>query len=275
MTARTTYPAGVPCWVHAPAADPAPRASFYAGLLDWEVATAGAVPGGTHVARLDDLDVAGLGGPTDDAGGWVTSIAVASADEAARAVRAAGGEVLEPPADVAGAGRGAACADPAGATFRLWEARGHHGAQRVNAPGTWNWSTLSTPDPEAAGAFYGAVFGWVAHGAGGGPALLALPGYAALLERDDPGLRRRHAEAGVPESFSDAVAWVGPAEAGAPARWEVTFSVEDVDAVAARAAALGGSVAVAPFDVAPVRMAVLADPAGAAFTVSRYDGPSG
>ncbi len=50
----------------------------------------------------------------------------------------------------------------------------------------------------------------------------------------------------------------------------MTFAVEDTDAVAARAAELGGTVVVAPYDAGPVREAVLRDPQGARFSVSRY-----
>ncbi len=57
--------------------------------------------------------------------------------------------------------------------------------------------------------------------------------------------------------------------------WGVTFAVEDTDAVAARAAELGGTVVVAPYDAGPVREAVLHDPEGARFSISSYDPPAG
>ena len=43
----------------------------------------------------------------------------------------------------------------------------------------------------------------------------------------------------------------------------MTFAVEDPDAIAAHAAQLGGAIVVEPFDIAPVRLAVLRDPQGA------------
>jgi predicted enzyme related to lactoylglutathione lyase len=55
----------------------------------------------------------------------------------------------------------------------------------------------------------------------------------------------------------------------APIGWGVDFWVDDVDATAATAAELGGRALVAPFDTPIGRSAVLADPAGAAFSVSR------
>lgn len=41
--------------------------------------------------------------------------------------------------------------------------------------------------------------------------------------------------------------------------------------MAARAAELGGTVTVPPFDAGPTRVAVLADPQGAVFSVSKFD----
>jgi predicted enzyme related to lactoylglutathione lyase len=62
-----------------------------------------------------------------------------------------------------------------------------------------------------------------------------------------------------------------PRASGAAPRWDVTFAVSDTDDTARQAADLGGSVLVAPYDAGPARIAVLADPQGATFTVSRYD----
>ena len=47
---------------------------------------------------------------------------------------------------------------------------------------------------------------------------------------------------------------------------------DDADAIAKRAAELGGSVVVAPFDTQISRDAVLADPQGALFSVSTAPG---
>jgi uncharacterized protein len=50
----------------------------------------------------------------------------------------------------------------------------------------------------------------------------------------------------------------------------VTFAVDDVDAITARARELGGSVLAEPQNAPWVRFAVLADPAGASFTASQF-----
>jgi predicted enzyme related to lactoylglutathione lyase len=52
-------------------------------------------------------------------------------------------------------------------------------------------------------------------------------------------------------------------------RWSVDFWIGDADRAAEKAAELGGDVAVPPFDAPGFRSAVLADPQGAAFSVSQ------
>ena len=58
-------------------------------------------------------------------------------------------------------------------------------------------------------------------------------------------------------------------QADGPARWAVDFWVSDADATAARASELGGAQLAAPSDTPMSRTAVLADPAGAAFSITQ------
>src|SRR3712207_7959417 len=100
-----------------------------------------------------------------------------------------------------------------------------------------------------------------------------LPGYGALLERRDPGTRKRMADVGAPEGFEDVVATIVPIgddRADIPAHWGITFAVDDADATAAKAEALGGRVVVPPLDAPWVRMTVITDPQGATFTASKF-----
>jgi uncharacterized protein len=280
---RDGYPAGVPCWVDTSQPDPEAAAEFYAGLFGWRFTDRmpADAPGRYLVAQLDGRDVAAVGSQPDGPSQavWNTYVWVDSADEAAARVTGAGGRVVSEPFDVLDAGRMAVVADPDGALFCFWQAGTHRGAQAVNEPGSWVFSELNTRDPDGAEAFYGAVFGWEADRldfGGGETAMWRLPGYGEFLERTDPGLRERQADEGAPAGFADAVAWMIPITSGdAPPHWSVTFSVEDADAAASRATALGGEVVMPPFDAPFVRMAVLRDPAGAAFTISRYDPDAG
>ena len=277
MDHRDEYPPGVPCWIDLEVADPDVAATFYSGLFGWSFQSRApeTAPFRYLVAQVDGLDVAAIGSPSDDTGTtatWRTWVAVVSADASAALVRAHGGEVLAPPTDIPGAGRSALCADPAGATFGLWEPHGTPGARIVNEPGTWNFSDLATKDPEAAAAFYGAVFGWVARPldvGGSAAAMWCRPGYGAWLDERDPARRERVEVAGVPDGFTDAVGWVAE-DVDAAARWSITFAVEDTDATAARCTALGGTVLSPPADVGPTRVALLRDPLGSTFVASHY-----
>ena len=277
MLERDGYMPGVPCWIDTGQPDPEAAVSFYGGLFGWnfvDVMPAGS--GGKYfIARLRGRDVAAVGSQSE--GGppmpvWNTYVWVDSADEAASNVKAAGGRVLTEPFDVMNAGRMAVCADPEGAAFCLWQAKEHKGARIVNEPGSLNFNTLNTRDAEGAKSFYGSVFGWETLGLGDA-AMWRLPGYGDFLERSEPGLRQRMAETGAPEGFEDVVAALNPIaddQGDVPAHWSVTFAVDDADATADRAAALGGKVVVPPFDAPWVRMTVITDPQGATFTASKF-----
>ena len=86
-------------------------------------------------------------------------------------------------------------------------------------------------------------------------------------------MRKGMAEMGAPERFEEVVASVNAIpddQPGTPAHWGVTFAVDDADAIAERAAELGGRVLVPPFDAPWVRMTILNDPQGATFTASKF-----
>jgi predicted enzyme related to lactoylglutathione lyase len=58
-----------------------------------------------------------------------------------------------------------------------------------------------------------------------------------------------------------------PQMPGTPNHWHVYFAVADTDAAIAKAADLGGSVLVQPFDTPVGRMATVRDPQGAVFSL--------
>jgi uncharacterized protein len=111
--------------------------------------------------------------------------------------------------------------------------------------GVPSWVDLGAPDPAAAAAFYGSLFGWDAPE---GPP--ETGGYRMAT------LRGR------------AVAGIGPAQAPGPPWWTTYVTVDDADAIPAKAKAAGGGVLVEPFDVMTFgRMAVITDTTGAAISV--------
>ena len=158
MPERDGYIPGVPCWVDTTQPDPDGAAKFYGALFGWEFEEA--MPAGSEatylIGRLRGGDVAAVssspgGAPAQAV--WNTYIWVENADETAVKAREAGGSVLTGPFEVMAAGRMAVIADPEGAVFCVWEAREHKGARIVNEPGSLNFNTLNTGDPEAARRF--------------------------------------------------------------------------------------------------------------------------
>jgi predicted enzyme related to lactoylglutathione lyase len=118
-------------------------------------------------------------------------------------------------------------------------------------------SALSTPDRDAAAAFYNAVFGWTLDTFQVGDTefgLFRLPGYVGG-EPEQP----------VPR---DLVATVAPPSG--ETRWSVDFWIDDVERAVAAAEQHGGNV-VSPIseDLPNFRQAVLADPNGVPFSVSQ------
>jgi predicted enzyme related to lactoylglutathione lyase len=125
------------------------------------------------------------------------------------------------------------------------------GQRTSYAPGTFSWVDLATTDADAAKAFYGRLFGWEGEDT-------PTPGGATytLLQRDGDVVGGLYAQGEQQR------------ESGVPPAWTSYVTVEDVDAMAARAAELGGRVVAGPYDVADAgRMAVIADPEGAALAL--------
>lgn len=122
-------------------------------------------------------------------------------------------------------------------------------APATTPAGTYIWQDLFTPDPKAAEAFYGALFGWTV-------TAMPMPGDMGgtydILENAGQGF------GGCMPLF--------PGQ-GDAARWTPYVSVpaDDVDAAAARAAAAGGTVVQEPMDIPTVgRFATILDPDGTA-----------
>lgn len=291
-----TYPHGVTSWIDTEQPDLEAARAFYAGLFGWQLSDAmpADAPGSYLIASIDGLDVAAIApvpashgsSPAADAASssvpavspavakWNTYVAVTNADATASAVAANGGTVVAPPEDAGAAGRAAVCVDPFGAEFRLWQAGQRPGVQLANAPNSWNFSHLYTPDRAAAMAFYAPLFGWRAadldQGAG---TMLQVPGYGDHLAATvDPGIYERQASA--PAGFADvigALVVIGPGETP---HWHVNFTVANRDESAAIADRLGATI-LSTSDTMWTKDAVVRDPQGAVFTMSEFSPPEG
>ncbi|WP_436970717.1 VOC family protein [Micromonospora rifamycinica] len=248
----STVAAGTPCWTDLATPDLDAARRFYPELFGWtgRIAPEPEAAGYTTF-RKDGRAVAGAGPPAgpDQVPVWSTYVATDDADLVTIRVEAAGGQVLVAPFDVLDAGRMAVFADPAGAVFSVWQPMRMPGAELLDAPGAMCWNELVSPDPEGAKAFYELVFGW--H-----PEDRPATGY------DHTGWRcGARIVAGMLTPPGD-----DPA-AGRPAYWSVFFAVADVDAAAARATTLGGTIGTPPRDTPLGRLTTLSDPQGARFSL--------
>jgi predicted enzyme related to lactoylglutathione lyase len=113
--------------------------------------------------------------------------------------------------------------------------------------GEFNWVDLSALDLEAQSAFYEALFGWshtdTPSGEGMVYRMFAIDG---------------HTVGGMSQLSADLVAQ------GLVSAWNTYVATDDVDATAAKAAELGGSVVMQPMEVpGSGRMAAILDPTGA------------
>lgn len=274
MPQRDGFIAGVPAFADTIQPDPAAAAAFYGGLFGWEFENAMPPdsPSTYLVGRIRGGDVGAVGSIPEGAppsATWRTYIWVESADETAARVSEAGGSMIAEPVDVADAGRTAAFRDAEGAAFSVWQAYNNKGWQIVNEHGAPVLNTLNTRNAEAAKRFYNAVFGWETFLLEGHREMWTMAGYGDHLEREHPYERERLVTMSAPAGFEDVVAAINPIPDDQPAHWDVTFAVDDADAIAEKAAALGGTVIAPPFDVPWVRLTVIADPQGATFTASQ------
>ena len=125
------------------------------------------------------------------------------------------------------------------------------GERTSHPPGAFSWVDLSTSDPAAAKQFYGGLFGWefddLPVGDGAVYTMCQLGGKSVCAISAQQEQERAQ---------------------GVPPHWNNYVTVADVDASAAKAPELGGNVLVEPFDVLDAgRMAVVADPTGAVFSM--------
>jgi predicted enzyme related to lactoylglutathione lyase len=116
-------------------------------------------------------------------------------------------------------------------------------------PGVPCWVDTTQPDPQAAVAFYGNLFGWEFENVM--PADAPLPYYVARL------------------GGGDVAAVAAPRPGGGDAAvWNTYIWVDDADVTTARVHAAGGTVLMEPGDVGDAgRMGIFADPDGAVFRV--------
>lgn len=262
MSERTEYAPGTPSWTDVTTPDVEASKRFYGALFGWsfdDQDTGDAdnpytmvLQGGKTVGGMMKLS------PEMAAGGmppvWSTYVSVKDVDASVKKAKELGGAVLSEGMDVMDAGRMAVLADPAGAVFCVWQAKGTAGAQLVNEPVSMTWNELITRDIAAVKSFYDGLFGWKAED-------LEMPDGAGFYTAWN-----------LPGTEQPVAGGMSSPMEGMPAFWGVYFQVDDTNVVAAKAKELGASVMVEPTDIPGVgRFAALVDPQGAAFSVLRSE----
>ena len=247
MGERTTYAPGTFSWAELVTSDADAAKGFYTTLFGWTYDDQPIGEGSVYsMAAREGRTVAALYGSGEQPPHWNCYVTVTSADEAAAKASSLGASVLAEPFDVFTSGRMAVLSDPTGATLAVWQPGEHIGASFVNAPGALAWNDLVTPDPEAASAFYGELFGWSVQDVGGGYRVISNGGRSngGMLQQDGP------------------------------AAWLPYFAHEGIDDAVAQIQELGGQLFNGPMPVPNGRFAVVSDPQGAVFAVltsEQYD----
>src|SRR5579864_2077429 len=250
-----TRRAGEFCWINMLTPQPAEARGFFAKLLGWTFVE---MPGMGHRARVGGREIGALfdleapstpQGTTPHIGGLVK---VDSADALCEKVISLGGKAM-PAFDIGDQGRLAACTDPNGARFVVWELKeflgtdadsSHHGAP--------SWFVTMTTNVDRAAKFYSGLFGWT-------PEVMATPGleYKTFM-------RGTECVAGIMQ--------ITPLMQPMQPHWATFFTVRDADETAREAVKLGAKVC-APVQEIPGRgrFCGITSPLGVPFYVIKYD----
>lgn len=243
------HPHGTLSWFDLSTPDPVAARAFYGALFGWEFTPEGPPETGYYtMALVNGRTAAGMGKQQQEGVPSTWSVYLAADDAAAVAARVPelGGSVVMPPMDVMGDGHMAIFADPGGAIFGVWQPGNHRGARVVHEPGAMEWAEVNTRDTAQVRDFYAALFGL-------SPQKVEGVAYFTMH------LGEQNASWGILEMNER---WEG-----IPSHWMPYFQVADVERAVREVPELGGKVHVPPFDTPHGRIAVLADPFGATFTV--------
>lgn len=253
MTQQSRYPDGAPCWadLNTPDLDGARR--FYSGVLGWVFDEPVAEFGHYTTARIGGKRVVGMApkmqGQEDVPTAWSVYLKTSDGDALARKITEAGGKLLVSPMEIPGQGRLLFGFDSTGAAFGAWEPGEHTGAEAHDEPGAMAWHEVNSRDGAATDKFYGSLFDYTQEQIGDGERFDYV--VYKLGDRSWCGRLQMTAEWG-----------------DIPPHWMTYFRVEDCDAAAARVREFGGKVMHGPFDSPHGRIAVVADPYGAVFSLA-------
>jgi predicted enzyme related to lactoylglutathione lyase len=243
------YTSGTPTWVELRSPDVEASVAFYRELFGWKASEEKPFSGSRIFSSGGEI-VSGirplLG--TQLSPQWITYVSTDDQAQTVSRAQDAGAKVLTE------TGRDEAIGmillqDPVGAVFGVFQNDLFGGAQAFNQPISLTFNLLMTRQPQAAKWFYSRVFGW------------------ELRDREIGGMAFTYFFHGV-RGVAGVMAMNERWPQATPSHWQVSFAVEDADALASRALELGGkaqSVITTPFG----RSALLTDPHGATFSISQ------
>ncbi|MFJ9020167.1 VOC family protein [Streptomyces sp. NPDC102259] len=248
--AHARYAPGTPCWVSLMAHGLTATQEFYGELFGWEFRPGPQQLGPYVQALLDGSEVAGIGQLPPDRHlpvAWTPYFASDDVDTTAETVRLCGGTIGVGPLDASEAGRLAIGSDPSGAVFGVWQAAAHVGTTITGVPGTPAWNELTTYEAASVRKFYETVFG-----------------YEETVVSADFDHVTLHV-AGRPVAGIHGVGAALPRDRGP--HWTTYFEVADTDATLGRVVELGGRILEPAQDSEHGRVAGVADPEGAHFSL--------
>jgi predicted enzyme related to lactoylglutathione lyase len=177
---------------------------------------------------------------------WLAHVGIDDVEAGIRMVESLGGRRLAGPMEVETVGRFCVLMDPQGGRFSIYRPAAEPPEPGdPDLPGSFAWEELSTPDPDAAFAFYARLFGWEDTG---------------TLDLGEVGPYRTFGLGGRARGGI----FAGPGSEAGPARWLTYVRVADLDAALDEARRRDGSVLTGPMEVpGGERVAILRDPQGA------------
>jgi len=252
MTTRDSAPIGAPCWADLWTSDVEGSRRFYGELFGWQANDPQPEFGGYFTFTRNGVEIAGAMGdmPGMSANNtWKVYLATDDVTKTVETAQAEGAQVISPAMAVADLGSQAVLVDPTGAEVGAWQPGTFQGITVLNEHGAPSWFELHTRDYATAVAFYQSVFRWETH---------------VMSDTDEfrYTVMRKPGGDGELAGIMDAGAFLPE---GVPARWEIYWEVDDIDATVAKVTTLGGSVVDAPMDTPYGRLATVTDPTGARF----------
>ncbi len=234
--------------------NPAASRTFYSALFGWTFQAGDGIDPGYTIIKQGDVAIGGIVShkrTADDTGEaqWLSYVVVADVDRVASAFKDGGGRVFRGPMNARKDLRVAAVADPQGAPIGLTNRGPHFDTKSAQGLHEWLWMEYVAREPAPALKFYADVIGF----------RYAISEQRErftyyLFSTDRP-------RAGLFESI-----WKRDTST-----WLPYVRVADPAAMAARVAALGGTVVLAPQPrVRNSSLAIVLDPGGAAIALQKY-----